>query len=474
MEGVTSLVEHSLLGQSAGPGDEPRYQMLETVREFALERLKASDAAEEYAVRGLHAAYALTLAVPLAERQFAPGFEETLARLDVELDNVRAALGWAEEVGEAEIGLQLAGAMSFYWVMRGHYREGRDWLERALRRGGQAPVAVRTNAMQTAGWLAGYQGDYDAAAALLTEAIRLARADEDRWGTAMALMPLGQAELQRGDYQQAAARTEEAITLFLPLEATAITGPQFLNRAYTLLGRIAFALGDFERAAAALEEALGRARARGFRWGLGDTLRCLGDLARERGDHEGALAFYRESVELATDHGDRRFLAQTLAGIAVVVAVQGRMESAVRLAGAAAALRQQIGIPVEEWQRAAYDLGLERARATLSAGAFAAAWAAGFALPAAAVIAEALAAAAPVAPAGEPSGTTDPALAAGLTPREREVLRLLADGSSDREIAAALSISERTAGNHVQHILQKLNVDSRTAAAVFAVRHGLS
>jgi DNA-binding CsgD family transcriptional regulator/tetratricopeptide (TPR) repeat protein len=328
--------------------------------------------------------------------------------------------------------------------------------------------------MSAAGWLAGFQGDHDAAVAFLNEVIRLAQSDKDHRSTAMALMALGQVELQRGDYQQAAERTEEAIALFLLIEGTAPTAPQFLSRAYANLGRIAFAQQDFPRAATAFEEALGRDRALGFTWGLGDTLRSLGDLARERGDLERALACYRESVELAKDHGDRRFLAKTLAGIAVVAAVQGRMEPAVCLAGAVAALREQIGVPVEEWQRSTYDQGLERARSAMPTEQFEAAWAAGSALPLEAVIAEALTVAAPAASASGVSGTPDPAILAGLTGREGEVLRLLTEGVSDREIAATLSISERTAGNHVQHILQKLGVDSRTSAAIFAVRHGLA
>src|SRR4029453_11618421 len=102
-------------------GDEPRYQMLETVREFGLERLRASGDAEERAVRAAHAAYALALAEPVQARRLAPGYEKGMARLDVEQGNIRAALGWAEEAGEVELGLRLAGAMGSYWLVRGHY-----------------------------------------------------------------------------------------------------------------------------------------------------------------------------------------------------------------------------------------------------------------------------------------------------------------------------------------------------------------
>ena len=474
LAGVVSLVETSFVGQADGvAAEEPRYRMLETVREFGLEQLVDAGAAEERAVRGAHAAYALTLAEPLVDRSYA-SFEAALARVDTELDNVRAALAWAEEAGEVEIGLELAGAMINYWAIRGQYREGRGWLERILQRGERAPVALRLGAMRAAGDLAAYQGDYDAAGVLFAEVLPLARAVEDHWSTAVALLGLGTTALHRGDYPQATRWTEEAIALILPLEATELGGAEWLSWAYANRGRIAFAERDFVRAAAALEASLERGRAQGNTWSLGDTLGCLGDLARERGDHERALAFYREDVELAPVHGDRRFLARTLSGVAVVAALQGHAEPAVRLAAAAAALREQLGVSAEAWQRAAYDHGLERARSAMPPGEFAAAWMAGSGLPLAAVMAEALAVTAPVAPARGSTATIDPATAAGLTAREREVLRLLASGTSNQAIADALFLSLGTVKVHVTRILAKLGVPSRSAATDYAHRHGLA
>jgi non-specific serine/threonine protein kinase len=360
-----------------------------------------------------------------------------------------------------------------YWVVRGHYREGRDWLERALRQGDRVPVALRLRAMSAIGWFAAFQGDFDAAGALLTEVVSLARAAEDHWRTVVALLGLGAADLHRGDYQRAARWTEEAIALFLPREATELAASEWLSRAYAYLGRIAFAQRDFDRAAAALDESLRRARAQRFTLGLGDTLSCLGDLARERGDHEQALAYYRESIELDGEYGDRRMLAMTLSGIAVAAAVQGRADPAVRLLAAAAALREQLGVSPEAWQRAEYDQALERARAAMPPEEFSVAWAAGYGLPLAAVIAEALAVAAPAAPPSGRPRTTDPATALGLTAREVEVLRLVAQGLSNRQVAERLHLSERTAENHVYRILDKLVLPSRAAATAWALRNGL-
>lgn len=471
LDGVTALIDHSLL--RVIPGPEPRYQMLETVREFGLERLAASGADEQSAVRAAHAAYVLALTGPVREWPFAPGYMEALTQLDAELGNIRAALAWAESSGDAELGLRLAGSMSYYWMMRGHFREGRDWLQRTLRQADQAPLPLRLHAMNLAGALAAFQADCAVAATQLTEAVRLAHVSGDAVRAGMALAALGLAELQRGDYALAATQTEAAIQLLRAAETSATASPTALCRVYANLGRIAFARNDLARAAAALEESLWRARALGFIWGLGDTLRSLGDLARVRGDQQQALTCYHESIALAMDHGDPNFLAMALAGLAATVAREGRPEPAVRLAAAAAALRERIGVPAEAWQREAYERGLAQARQSLPPETFATLWAAGLALSAEAAIAEALVAAAPSPAQDEPPLPANAAQLAGLTPREIDVLRLLVEGLSDRDIAETLFLSPRTVGWHVNHLLAKLEVSSRTAAATVAVRRGL-
>jgi non-specific serine/threonine protein kinase len=469
LDGIISLVEMSLLRQVGGPLDEqPRYQMLETIREFGLERLAASG--EEARARSAHATDILNLAEPSYEGIFAPGYERILARLDAEHDNVRAALAWAEAAGDAELGLRLAGAMTAFWVVRGHYREGKAWLERALGRGEPVSTAARARALNGAGWLTRLQGEIDAAAALQTEALAVARASGASLTVARALQALGLIDLQRGDHAGAARWMEQALTQFLAIESTAVAGPQYVSAAYTNLGQIALAQGDAVGAIAHLEEALRRQRALGYAWMMDETLRTLGDIARDRGNYPRALASYRESLELARDHRDRRFLAEALSGIAGVAVAQGRPERAARLLGATAALREQIGAAIEGWNRPTHERVVALVQAALSPAAFAASWSAGANLSLDAVLAEALA---DVDPAEAPSAA-DPAAAAGLTEREGEILRLLAKGLTDREIAAELSISPRTVGGHVSHLLAKLDVDSRTAAAAFAVRHGLA
>jgi ATP/maltotriose-dependent transcriptional regulator MalT len=240
------------------------------------------------------------------------------------------------------------------------------------------------------------------------------------------------------------------------------------------MGQVALAYGDADRAKTHAEEAVRRQRQLGFIWALGDTLRILGDVARERGELGHALAVYRESVELTHDHGDRRFLANAVAGIAAVAATTGRLEHAARLYSATMALRGQMGAGVEAWQRSRHEGSVALVRAGLPAGVFATAWEAGEALSLEEIVSEALATVDLIAAPDAVDALSDPTAAdVGLTKREREVLHLLTAGLSDREIADALFISPRTAGYHVSNLLGKLGVASRTAAVAFALRHGL-
>ncbi len=475
LDGITSLVAKSLVRLVAGPlADQPRYQMLETIREFGLEQLAVSG--EEQAVAEAHASHYLSVAEPAFERVFATGYLPVLMRLESEHDNIRAALTWAEATGRAEIGLRLAAAVAPYWNGRAHYREGRDWLERSLGWGEPAPTIVRARVLRAAGWLANLQGDFAASERFLAEAVEVARLAGHRFTEAIALLGLSLTELQRGDYARAVVWAKEALALFPEDEPITVAETNLVSGIYSGLGQIALAKGDTAAAASYLEEALTRQSASGltWRWGLSDTLRIRGDLALDLGNVAGAKDFYRESLEIARDHGDRRFIIYALTGIAMVSAAQGRSQRSVRLHGAVAAMREQIDMPLDAWQLPRYERGLALARSALSSEAFEAAWSLGEGLSLDAAIDEALAGEDTSDEAETVSTPSEAAVQAGLTPRERELLPLLAQGLTDREIAEALSISPRTVGYHVTNLLSKLNVESRTAAAAYAIRNGLA
>ncbi len=468
---VQSLVENSLLRQQGGLlPEEPRFRMLETVREFGMERLATSG--EEPGVRAAHAAYFLEITEQASALIDGPEYERELDRLDAEHDNVRAALEWSITSGETDIALRLAEAMARYWAVRGHYREGRHWLERALAIGESVPSPARMRSLRAAGWLARLQGEPEAARSMQGEALHLARMVDDWPNAAAALQELGLVDMHRGDHERAVAQMEEALTMLLAIEAEQPAGPQLVSVAQANLAQISLAQGDTVRAATHAAAAVERQRALGYTWALGDTLRILGDVAHRAGEHERALAAYQESVALTHDHGDRRFLTNALAGIACVAASQRRFERAAHLFAATAVLREELGLGVESWQRMRHEQAIASAREGLDPEAFAATWAAGEAILLDDAIAAALAVGANDVPPMEPKAA-EVERAGGLTAREREVLRLVARGLHDRDIAALLFISTRTVNYHVTNLLTKLGMDSRTAAAAFAVRNGL-
>ncbi len=256
-EAVASLVDTSLLRQENGPTGEPRYRMLEMVREFGLERLAASG--EEAAVRAAHAAHFLAL----AERAVLEPHGDTaiypwLPVLDDEHPNLRAALGWLAGADDAGAFLRLATRLSQFWYLRGHFSEGRRWLEEAVARAGGAPPALRAAALYGAGRLAHYQGDDARAVPLLEEALGLARCVDGSWLTPTALLLLGVVAEDRGQYARAEPPLQEALALY---REGGHAGLASLTLGH--LGIVAYGRGDLVRADQTLEEALALARTSG-------------------------------------------------------------------------------------------------------------------------------------------------------------------------------------------------------------------
>ncbi|MGH2549507.1 MAG: tetratricopeptide repeat protein [Thermomicrobiales bacterium] len=474
LDGIVTLVEKSLLQHVPGFSDnETRCRMLQTVREFGLQLLRASD--EDVAVQAAHAHAMVEIAEEFSEQVWLSGYQRVLARLDAEHDNIRMALAWAEEHGAADLGVRLTRAMINYWVVRAHYREGRNWLERSLTWGEPKSSGERARAMVGIAWIATLQGDYDEAEVAVEQSLRMSRAVGARIVEATALHAAGLLNLHRGNYEEATKFMLQTLQIYQDIEFEVVGGPQYVSSVYALLGRVALARGDTAAAASYLEEGHRGLRAQAFSWRLGDTMRSFGDLARDRGDFSGALDRYRESVALAKEHGDTLFLAEGLAGVASVMLAQGKLDQAARLYGAAEAMRVQLGVAIDGWERPAYDRRVAAVRQALPPAAFDVAWQAGAALSLEALIAETLAIATENMAdhsIGVPTGANSPPEIA-LTNRERDVLRLLVEGRTDREIADALSISPRTVGGHVTNLLTKLAVQSRTAAVSIAVRRNL-
>ena len=465
LEGLEALIDKSLLRGEEGVGGEPRFSMLETIREYAAERLAVSG--EEGPVRARHAAFFAALG-ERAELGF-HGPEEVRWRHLLETDhgNLRAALEWGEEHDPGLI-LRLAGALwRFWWI---HLTEGVVWLERALVAGGShAPAPLRVKALGSASIVASMQGDAGRGLALGREAVVLAEHSGDLAGRVWGLLMLSFADRCRGDHEESASHAEAAAAQARVLEDDL---PPFLEAfVFNRLGHEAYELGDYSRAEAVLEEALERWRRLGNPWGIGVVLGKLADVAQARGDDARAAALYGESLDFWSQ-GNELGTVEILTGLARLAA-KGRTESAVRLFAAAEAVQTRISLTPAPALRAKNERALVAAREALGEEAFADAWAAGGDLTLDQAVSEARSVAdgAGRAPHADP----DPSSAAsGLSPRELEVLGLVAQGLTSAQVAERLFLSPRTVNAHLGSIYHKLGVRSRSAATRFAVEHNLA
>ena len=510
-DGIESLVDKSLLtaewrGDGANTDVAPRLRQAATIRTFALEQLAAHGELE--AIRKRHADY-FEAFVGLAERALhgGPDAPAWLDRLDDEHDNLRAALRWSFGSGDAGRGLRLATRMWRFWLRRGYFTEGRDWLSRAIARTDTSvPTSSRAVALLGAGALAGFHGDYASAARALEESLAISRATGDERDQARALLYLGIVSTESGDQAAARGQLEESFRIhealgdliyaaralqFLGVAARRggddAGGRAFLERsldlfrqeqdihgiglALTSLAEAAWQRGDLLSAERMLDESTGINRRLGNRAGIAGALAALARVALDMGDRQRARDLLTECLTLRRALGDRAGLAVALEGFASAAADAGDAERAYRLAGAALALRGPVG--ESAWPQFEGELerrlaGTPGPRRSVST---AAALAEGRAMATEQAIHVALrdeAATVQAATARRRLGRSD-----DLTPREREVAVLIARGLTNRQIADTLIISERTAVKHVEHILAKLQMRSRAQVASWATAQRL-
>jgi len=496
-EGIASLVDKSLLQRQADHHLEPRYLMLETVREYGLEQL--NERGEVTTVRDRHAAWCLNLVTRLEATvvPYLPDGQLVLDLLDADHSNLRAALTWLTETGNVEPLLRLAGALSDFWQLRGHTKEGRAWLERALELGTEAPVGARAAALCGLAGVLHAQGKEAQALPHVEMSLLLAREAGDSTFVALATNHAGLMAHHLGHADRSAAFAEETLAAFAGLPDAPWVS-RAVSTVFANLGFIALQRGDFDEAEGAYTAALERQQALGYDPGTTHVfatypLLGLADVTRGKGNRKRALALYQKGLAPAWRFHDLRAVAYGLGGIAGTLAAAGRWEQAARLFGATEALCEQAGLSFmfwamegqralglpEPWLRADEPFGLKACIQAAAAGraivslpvlpdlqAAEKFWTEGHAVPTEQAIADALAAEldAP-APAAAPFG---------LTPREREVLALLCRRLTDREIAETLYVTPRTASFHVANVLAKLGVANRREAAALAARHGLS
>jgi predicted ATPase/DNA-binding CsgD family transcriptional regulator len=473
VDGLEQVVAQSLLQREVRPEGGVRFAMLETIREFALERLR--DRGEADAARRAHAAHFLDLAERAEAEIYGPAMRRWLDRLETDWANLLAALAFFADAGDAIGELRLASMMSEYWAYRGHVPEGIAALLRALGRVRDAPPAVLARGLVELAFLLLLTGDHERALESSAASLLPAREDGDPYRLAQALFVRSLA------VGYGAGRWDEAITLLE--EARVLAGSlddPALVQAFVLwqLGIALLQKGERERGVALLEEVLAMQLETGRHMEAGAVLASLGRLDGEAGDGARAARRYGESLRLQRESSSVTHLGRTIAHLAVLAADHGRADSAARLLGVARAIQERTGAGTLDEEQTG-----STARATLGDERFAAAVAAGRSLPLTDAIDEAMAVAdelAAVLAGGEAppasSARSSPATSGppyGLSRREREILALLGQRLSDKEIAEVLFISPRTVMAHATHIFNKLGVANRRAAAAVAARHGL-
>jgi predicted ATPase/DNA-binding SARP family transcriptional activator/DNA-binding NarL/FixJ family response regulator len=456
---VSRLVDKSLVVAEVSAGGILRYRMLEPVRQYGRERLEQSGEME--AARRRHALWYLALAEEAETKLI--GAEQTgwLERLETEHDNLRAALGWFLERGEAELGLRLGGALGEFWRLRGHLREGLRWLQTLLYEGGDASPG-RVRALVHAGWMAWERADFERSTRFSEEALALSRKLGDKEGAATALHNLGMVTI----YDQ--MRAEEAQALFeesLALRRE-LGDKAGASRTLQRMGLISVVQHDFERAAALYEETLALGREAGDKVAVSIAL-WLGGLAfLGLGDHDKVGKLCEKGLDLARQLGHTHVVALILHVLAASAGQQGRAVRSARLWGASESLLDVLGVALGPAERYHYDPYIAAARALLDEAAWKAARAEGRAMTLEEAVEYALLEeepASPTASALERIPADEPP--AKLTRRERKVATLVAQGLTNRRIAEELHIAERTAANHVANILKKLGLRSRDEVA---------
>lgn len=415
---LASLVDKSMVRPEPGPGGEPRFTLLQIVREYALERLEASG--ERAAACERHARYFAALAAtaePHLSRAERGGWIEWLGRLDADYDNLRAALEWSlgelDSGADSRPGLVLAESLGEYWWTRGLADEGRRWIAAAVAHHPDERSAPRAIALAWAGMLAQTQGDYTSARASCEAAVALSKQIADRHALACSLRLLGGALWQQGDLAAGRVQLDESLAICQELDDFQAAGRVLHHLAYTslyggdfaqagahiaqgldlcarlsyepevanslrdLLGIVASYQGDMARAAALLQQSLARYRDTGYRRGIALTLYHLGRTRLAVGEARQAEVALAESAVLRRALGDRIGMAECLEVMAAVALASGDGLGAARKLGAAAALRELAATPVRTIDRGTYEALEAQVRAALEPQIFAHAWGAG-------------------------------------------------------------------------------------------------
>lgn len=509
LDGITMLLETSLLQREEGSGDEIRFRMLETIRSFGAEQL--IETGEDETTRERFARLVIHFAERLTAGVQGPDTQHWLNVADRNIDSIRVVLTWLLGRGDYSRAQHLASRMWRYWDNRGRNIEGREWFERSLAGGVDDLSLTRCEAAYGLAMLFESQGQIDAASQWLEHALKIAEGLGNTLEIARIIDAQGFVARGRGDYESALSLHHQALSLARSI-GDSLTEARALNH----IGAVAYVTGDPTTANAYFGQVVELFRDSSNPRFLSTALMNYGASFSELGMNDEAERYAREAYEVALSIGEQRTMAMALLNLAETHERRGELELAIaKVCESLPVLKatediyslsiasQNIGsvaATAKQWERSARFLAFsarlikegglahgpveqERLDATMAAvrsamgeAAFTVAWDAGARMTTDQMIAEAPypAADAPVTPQPVPVAVpAEPSDPYGITPREKEVLALLVEGRSDREIAGELFISHRTVMRHVSSILDKLDAPTRTAAATAAIRLGL-
>jgi predicted ATPase/DNA-binding CsgD family transcriptional regulator len=511
---VGSLLDTSFLSQVSQGESEPRFMMLVTICEYALERLRESG--EEDAISEAHASYYLALAKGGDLGLRGPEQGVWLKQLEDEHHNLRTALHWFVEHGATEGALRLSNALSWFWYLHGYLREGCGWLERVLTLPGASECARdRAKALCNVGGLARFLGKFTLARSrleeslalwqalgdrqgsaytlsrlgtvlklqedlvrahgLLAEGVALFREGGDSWGLALALYGLGDVVASEGDLPSAQMWLQESLSLWREIGdrwgiALSLNG----------LGDVMRCQGDYEQAEKFYDQSLALFRDLGSKWRIAYVIHNLGHVAQAQGNYKRMAALFEESFALFQELGHKGGIADCLPGLAAVAGIQGHNELAVQLFAASQTLFNTLGVRLDYADHVEFDRNLAAVRTQLDEATFKDAWTRGQQMTWEQIVTapervKRLTTSQQASPLVFSQGQALPLASpsVSLTAREVEVLDLAAQGLSYAQIAQRLTISARTVDAHLRSIYSKLGVTSRIEATRVAIEFQL-
>ena len=458
---LSQLVDKSLVVASQMSGKK-RYFLLETIREFVLEKLAESQ--EMKTTKDRHLDFFLQFAEEAEQKLTGPDELIWYERLELEHDNLRAALSWAVASRNAEVGLRLAGSLSYFWFVQGYLREGIIWLEKVLENSQGASLAYQAKTLRSLGGLliSSEKKDFDQISKLFKESLELYCKLDDQSGIAWILNQFGVIAMMQGELDKAKQFLEKSLAL-----RREIGNPWDIAQTLQNFAPLFLRQNDYASAREFTEETIVWFQRAGYKRGVVRTSMDFAEIARLEGDSENAVALLTEALPQFLQFGDKWSSADVLESLATLAIEQNKFKQAAQLFGIAEALRKEIGMPLQNFDHEHYQMDIATLQENLSKTEFSHAWRKGRAMSLEQVIEF-------VSQKPEVSSSVGNKTFEELTKRELETAALITQGMSNREIAEAMTVTVKTVEAYVTRILRKLGFDSRVQIATWVIDKDIS